>query len=222
MTTWADIFLFFQVYNPFTPKSDQFQISPAASPESSITQVTWMKDDYTTNSHNLTYTFLFKGLGECTFWTWKWKGQSNAREASQYKVRAFLSQRFLTIVWAANMKREAARSEAAAWIFRTPLELYRVSLTWYYPAKLSRLGRDKRKRRTTTTKVHQKTSVCSTGQTLDFLVFFLFGNVWFRSHPVHRVLNAHAPSRSRFLLAQHKQLCHIRKSQAAPLSGMTI
>ena len=53
--------------NPFTPKSDQFQISPAGSPEilhharskqlrfSSLTQ---MKDDYTTNSHYLTYTFL--------------------------------------------------------------------------------------------------------------------------------------------------------------------
>ena len=28
-----------------------------------------MKDGYTTNSHYLTYTFLFKRLGECTFWT---------------------------------------------------------------------------------------------------------------------------------------------------------
>ena len=27
------------------------------------------KDYYTTNSHYLTYTFLFKRLGECTFWT---------------------------------------------------------------------------------------------------------------------------------------------------------
>ena len=26
-----------------------------------------MQDDYTTNSHYLTYTFLFKRLGECTF-----------------------------------------------------------------------------------------------------------------------------------------------------------
>ena len=26
-----------------------------------------MKDDYTTNSHYLTYTFLFRGLGECYF-----------------------------------------------------------------------------------------------------------------------------------------------------------
>ena len=33
-----------------------------------------MKDDYTTNSHYLTYTFLFKRLGGSTFWTWEWKG----------------------------------------------------------------------------------------------------------------------------------------------------
>ena len=26
------------------------------------------------NSHYLTYTFIFKRLGECTFWTWEWKG----------------------------------------------------------------------------------------------------------------------------------------------------
>ena len=32
-----------------------------------------MKDYHTTNSHYLTYTFLFKWLGECIFWTWKWK-----------------------------------------------------------------------------------------------------------------------------------------------------
>ena len=33
-----------------------------------------MKDDYTTNSHSITYTFLFKSLGEFTFGTWDWKG----------------------------------------------------------------------------------------------------------------------------------------------------
>ena len=26
------------------------------------------------NSHYLTYTFLFQRMGECTFWTWEWKG----------------------------------------------------------------------------------------------------------------------------------------------------
>ena len=33
-----------------------------------------MKDDYTNNSHYLTYAFLFERLGECPFWTWEWKG----------------------------------------------------------------------------------------------------------------------------------------------------
>ena len=32
-----------------------------------------MRDDYTTTSHYLTYTFLFEKLEECTFWTWEWK-----------------------------------------------------------------------------------------------------------------------------------------------------
>ena len=59
--------------NPFTPKTDQFQISPAASPAilHHIVWRTWrfrayiqMKDDSTTNSHYLTYTILFKSLGE--------------------------------------------------------------------------------------------------------------------------------------------------------------
>ena len=31
-----------------------------------------MKDDYTTNSYYLAYAFLFKRLGEYTFWTWEW------------------------------------------------------------------------------------------------------------------------------------------------------
>ena len=30
-------------------------------------------DEYTTNSHYLIRTFLFKSLGECAFWTWEWK-----------------------------------------------------------------------------------------------------------------------------------------------------
>ena len=54
-------------YNPFTPKSDQFQISPAASP---VTLWTSMKNlafhsllrldmIIPVNSHYITYTFLF-------------------------------------------------------------------------------------------------------------------------------------------------------------------
>ena len=54
-----------------------FQISPAASPEILHHTVwrTWLFIAYSderwssTNSHYLTYTFLFKRLGECTFLT---------------------------------------------------------------------------------------------------------------------------------------------------------
>ena len=52
--------------DPFTSKSDQclkFSL-----------QHHQMEYDYTTNSHHLIYTFLSKRLGECTFWTWEWKG----------------------------------------------------------------------------------------------------------------------------------------------------
>ena len=31
-----------------------------------------MKDDHTTNSHYLTYTFILEGLGKCTFWAWEY------------------------------------------------------------------------------------------------------------------------------------------------------
>ena len=52
-----------------TSKSDQFQISPAASPETLQHTVwrTWLliansdENHYTTNSHYLTYTFILKG-----------------------------------------------------------------------------------------------------------------------------------------------------------------
>ena len=72
--------------NPFTPKSDQCQIPPAASSPKILHHTVWrtvahertwrtwfMKDDYTAHPHYLNYTFLLKRLGECTFWTWEWK-----------------------------------------------------------------------------------------------------------------------------------------------------
>ena len=69
--------------SPFTPKSDQFQISPAASPEYYITQygglgfpsLTQMKDDYTTNSHYSLTLIHFSGR-MYTLLTWEWKGYS--------------------------------------------------------------------------------------------------------------------------------------------------
>ena len=59
--------------NPFTLKSDQCQISPAASPgilQHTVwrtwlfTASTKLTDDNITNSHYITYTFAFKRLGE--------------------------------------------------------------------------------------------------------------------------------------------------------------
>ena len=51
-----------------------------------------MKDDYTTHSHYLTYTFLFKRLGEYALWAWERKGCSKReRPVSSlvYSVRLF-------------------------------------------------------------------------------------------------------------------------------------
>ena len=52
-----------------------------------------MRDDYYQFSHFLPYTFLFKTLGECAFWTWEWKS-----------VRFFLSMRLWTT--SASSRRE--------------------------------------------------------------------------------------------------------------------
>ena len=68
--------------DPLTPKSDHFQISPAAKPDI-LRPTVWRiglfiayseetKMIMTTNSYYLTYTFLFERLGKCTFWTWEW------------------------------------------------------------------------------------------------------------------------------------------------------
>ena len=61
--------------NPFTPGSDQFQISPTASPEILHHTLwrTWLfpgyseRSLYTTNSHYLTHTFLLKGWENVLF-----------------------------------------------------------------------------------------------------------------------------------------------------------
>ena len=47
---------------------------PTQFEELGFSQLTQLKDDHTNNSHYLTYTFLFKRLGERTLWTWEWKG----------------------------------------------------------------------------------------------------------------------------------------------------
>ena len=59
-------------FYPFTPKSDQFEIPMQPHQKYHITQYeelgfSQMKHDYTTNSHNLTYTYLLKGDGRMYF-----------------------------------------------------------------------------------------------------------------------------------------------------------
>ena len=46
--------------------------------------LTLMKDDYTTNSHCITYAFLFIRLGECTFWTWEWNINLHWQNAASF------------------------------------------------------------------------------------------------------------------------------------------
>ena len=69
--------------NPFTPKSDQYQISPAALPEilchtvwrtwPFIALLRWKMIITPILTTSLIRVSLGR-LGECTFWTWEWKG----------------------------------------------------------------------------------------------------------------------------------------------------
>ena len=65
-----------KAFKPFTPKRDQFQISPAASPVTLYHTVwrTWLYIAYSDErwSYYLTYTLLW--LGECTVLNWEVKG----------------------------------------------------------------------------------------------------------------------------------------------------
>ena len=68
--------------DPFTPERDQVQISPAALPvifhgtlkNMAFHSLLRWQTIVLPNSHCITHTFLYKGLGECTFWTWGLKG----------------------------------------------------------------------------------------------------------------------------------------------------
>ena len=78
--------------HPFTPNSDQCQISPAASSEILHHTVwrTWLfiacSDErwwyYLFSLHHL--AFLFKRLGECTFWTWEWNSKLTVSHSNQF------------------------------------------------------------------------------------------------------------------------------------------
>ena len=95
LTHWRD-----RKINPFSPKSDQFQISPAASPVI-LHHILWrirlfiallrckiiILPILTTSLILL----LFKRLWECTFWTWDWKGQPFHSMGNQFQVSPELS-----------------------------------------------------------------------------------------------------------------------------------
>ena len=72
-----------QFINPFTPKSDQCQTSPAASPVilHHIVWGTWLFIAYSDERwlyHKILTAspihFSLGRLGECSFWAWDWKG----------------------------------------------------------------------------------------------------------------------------------------------------
>ena len=69
----------FTLFNPFTPKSDQFQVSPAASPEIRHHTVWFLHSLLRWKMIILTIlttSLVFGRLGEYTFWTWEWKATS--------------------------------------------------------------------------------------------------------------------------------------------------
>ena len=82
------------LFNPFTPKSDQLQISPAPSPELLHHTLwrTWRfivySEDrwlyYQFSLHHLYIYFSLKRLGERTFWTREWKGSFVTKATSEY------------------------------------------------------------------------------------------------------------------------------------------
>ena len=72
---------------PSTPKSDQFRISaapemlPYSMKNLAFQRFRWL---YWNNPHYLTRTCLLKRLGECTFWTWEWKGLHTHTQLLRY------------------------------------------------------------------------------------------------------------------------------------------
>ena len=120
-----------------------------------------LKDDSCTSSHYLTYTFLLKKLGECTFWAWDWKGYTNAVGSELVTTTAPCS---LPVVLQFSMRRtggaatECGRSlgelDRVEWLFEnlwgrgiilaSTLQQPKVGRTWcspcaVYPPILTRL-----------------------------------------------------------------------------------
>ena len=80
---WIIILIINFAFNPLTPESDQCQISPLALPEILHHTVKenlvfhcilkWKMNILQILTTSLMH-FLFKTLGECTFWAQEWKG----------------------------------------------------------------------------------------------------------------------------------------------------
>ena len=89
------------IFNPFTPKSDQFQISPAASPEIYLHHTVWRTWLFIVYDEVIILPILttslihfsMKRLGECTFWTWQWKVRSISASCSSVFDDVVCSQR---------------------------------------------------------------------------------------------------------------------------------
>ena len=79
----------------FTPKSAQFQISPAASPDKNTSHsmenlvvhslLTWKMNILPILTISLIH-FSLGRLGECTFWTREWKAQRRLIWIVQYRI----------------------------------------------------------------------------------------------------------------------------------------
>ena len=98
--TWPEappsVHFWANVLNTFTPKSDQCQISPAASPEILHHTVwrTWLFKAYSDErrlyyqiSQPHLYILLFERLGEWTFWTWEYTGRTLTGPERQLTVK---------------------------------------------------------------------------------------------------------------------------------------
>ena len=105
--------------------------------EHGFSQLTQMKDEYTTNSHYLTHTFLFERLGECTFRIWEWRvnckyfhGISLSRQMS-YRLKSHAHENILaSIFWPSFREIFTDRGEPIR------LEIFHL---WLSPCKRNRL-----------------------------------------------------------------------------------
>ena len=115
--------------------------------ELGFSSLTQMKDDYTINSHYLTYTFLFKRLGECTFWTygservkmheWPKRGRGFVWESLRWPIVGFQSSqnqavvgslsRLLENVWPSPLK----RPHSIFLLFKIFLRRLGFTYTWH-------------------------------------------------------------------------------------------